>query len=72
MVAISIRTRAPNLETARQVKIFDGTDDGVLDSRGKAMALEHGDEILTVLYEACGPRGNSRIYFVRTPMNSLL
>ena len=47
------------------------SDDGVLDSRGKAMALEHGDEILTVLYEACGRRGSSRIYLVRTPINSL-
>lgn len=48
-------------------KIFEGTPDGELDSRGKAMSIEVGAEILTVLYEACGPRGNSRIYLVRTP-----
>ena len=60
------------LDSARHLKIFDGSDDGVLDSRGKAMVLEHGDEILTVLYEACGRRGNSRIHLVRTPMNCLI
>lgn len=53
------------------VRIFDGTPDGELDSRGKAMCIEHGEEILTVLYEACGPRGNSRIYLVRTPKGAL-
>ena len=53
------------------VKIFEGTFDGVLNSRGKAMSLEHGDQMLTVLYEACGPRGPSRIYLVWTPRSCL-
>ena len=56
---LAVSADGHGLETARHMKIFDGTDDGVLDSRGKAMALEHGDEILTVLYEACGPRGTA-------------
>ena len=69
---LAIAEDGHGLDAARQVKIFDGTSDGELDSRGKAMALEHGDEILTVLYEACGPRGDSRIYLVRTPGAALL
>jgi hypothetical protein len=62
-----------DLQTARKVKIFEGTADDRIDSRGKAMALEHGEEILTILYEAASAsRGPSRIYLVRTPKAGLV
>ena len=54
------------------MKIYEGTPDGRLDSRGKAMCIECDDEILTVLYEAGAPeRGPSRIHLVRTPKDAL-
>jgi hypothetical protein len=61
-----------DIDSAGKVKIFEGTFDGRIDSRGKAMALEHGDEILTILYEAASEnRGPSNIYLIRTPKDSL-
>lgn len=51
--------------------IFDGAAGPALDSRGKAMSIEFGDEILTVLYEYAAPNGPGRVYLVRTPKAAL-
>lgn len=53
------------------LKIFEGEYCGELDSRGKAMCIESGGDILSVLYESNAPRGKSRIYLVRTPKAAL-
>ena len=61
-----------DINESKPVKMFQGTSDGRVDSRGKAMAIEKDEEILTVLYEtASNNRGLSKIYLVRTPINSL-
>jgi len=60
-----------DLDTVQPLMIFHGTPDLQIDSRGKAESLEHGEEILTVLYEASGDRGPGRIYLVRTPKSAL-
>ena len=60
-----------DLHDSRSIMIFRGTPDLRLDSRGKAQCLEHGDEILTILYEAAGDRGPGRLYLVRTPVAAL-
>ena len=61
-----------DINESEPVKIFQGIPDGRIDSRGKAMAIEKDGEILTVLYEAASEnRGLSRIYLVRTSINSL-
>ena len=60
-----------NVQNEKETKIFKGTPDGRIDSRGKAQALEYGEYVVTVLYEACGPRGKSRIYLVKTPKAAL-
>jgi len=51
------------------LKVFEGDPACELDARGKAMALQHHEEILTVLYEAAA--GVGRIYLVRTPTAAL-
>ena len=61
----------PAIVRARHVRIFEGSAGCPIDGRGKAMALEHGDEILTVLYEADAPGGPSRVILVRTPKSAL-
>ena len=60
-----------DLDDVRPLMVFRGTPDLRIDSRGKAQSLEHGDQVLTVLYEASGDRGPGRVYLVRTPKSAL-
>ena len=72
---LSVSKDGHDVNNRRATKIFQGFSDGNANSRGKAMCLEYGNEILTVLYEARREtepsRGKSRIYLIRTPKSIL-